>query len=443
MTDTANDHAPILTAPGEAARLRALGFNVIPVRAGSKMAPARRTGDILKWREEKCGETVRSDDSIVMLHGRAGGTWALDLDYPTILEDLLVRHGGGACRCVVKTPQRGHHIIFKRDESDPPPGDCTYADKKGRKLDVKSRGYTLLPPSVHPEKSLGRYEYLSDTDSPPAPMKWRDALSLMHTAGFTGVHGRGQAAGEAYGDAAKIVLANGVYDLGRDEFTKCSPEPADAVRLPITYDPSAEAYVFDRALEDWFGEGGTEYMDAVWEMFATCMLKKSMPQKAYIHYGSGSNGKSTCLAVLRQMLGPQNTASVGMRELGDRFGSDTIRGKLANISDGDHMRGHVRLGLVEAVLGGDAVMCGRKYGKPFAYRPFCTMVFAFNEPPPDTGLPADRVRIIPWSNRFEHGDEAIARLPYDESERSGLFNRLVPVMRRLLSEADARSVGTA
>ena len=69
---------------------------------------------------------------------------------------------------------------------------------------------------------------------------------------------------------------------------------------------------------------------------------------------------------------------------------------------------------------------------PDAYRPFCTMVFVFIELPRDTGLPADRVRIIPWTNMFERGDEVIARLPYDEGERSGLFNRLVPVMRRLL-----------
>ena len=238
---------------------------------------------------------------------------------------------------------------------------------------------------------------------------------------------------DMYGDPVKLVLANGTYDLEREEFTECSPGPTDAIHFPITYDPSAESYVFDRALEDWFGEDGTEYMDAVWEMFAMCMLKKSMPQKAYIHYGSGSNGKSTCLAILREMLGPQNTASVGMRELGDnKFESDTIRGKLANISDGDHIRGPVQTGLIEAVLDGGSVMCERKYRKPFAYRPFCTMVFAFNELPQDIGLPADKVCIIPWKNRFVGGDEAISRLPYDESERSGLFNRLVPVMRRLL-----------
>lgn len=181
---------PVRTTPGEAARLRALGFNVIPIRAGSKMVRTRRTGDILKWCEEKCGETVRSDDSIAMLHGSTGGTWAMDCDEPTILKDL-VREKDAKDMCVVKTPNRGHHVLFRRDADDHPPGDLRFRDAAGRRLDVKAVGYTLLPPSVllppsiRSDSELGRYEYQSTVDAPRITMKWSDALQILHVLGFS------------------------------------------------------------------------------------------------------------------------------------------------------------------------------------------------------------------------------------------------------------------
>ncbi len=95
--------------------------------------------------------------------------------------------------------------------------------------------------------------------------------------------------------------------------------------------------------------------------------------------------------------------------------------------------------LIESPLDGEPITCKPRYRKPIAYSPFCTLIFTFNELPPvlKDSIPDSRIQLVPWTNRFKHGDPEIVGPPYELAERSGLFNRLVPVMRRLLLGADA------
>ncbi|MCE2499123.1 MAG: hypothetical protein J4F28_09135, partial [Nitrosopumilaceae archaeon] len=79
---------PAMNSASEASRLRALGYNIIPIKPGTKM-PRAGEGDILRWRSDGCSVEIREGDSIAMLHGGRGGTWAMDCDDHTILPDLL------------------------------------------------------------------------------------------------------------------------------------------------------------------------------------------------------------------------------------------------------------------------------------------------------------------------------------------------------------------
>ena len=646
---------PALSAPAEAARLRALGFNVIPVKPRSKM-PRAGEGDVMRWRKEMCSEEILENDNIAMLHGGVGCTWALDCDDHTILEDLLDDYESIAPRlCVVRTPKQGHHIIFRKNELDAPPGDPKFTDRHGRNIDVKSLGYTLLPPSVHPERNLGRYTYLFKTDAPNLGINWSDVEHVLRGHGFFspqdreemmsdvtksfaagggggayvpgaspkydyndllqggfgpgerrrkmnslyvkkrvmgstvesaeeavrhvnstcqpplperelkyniqasehffqahkdeidnrwqqrqqqyqqgrapaggggavpaatgapqgggGRRGRnaldmhqcadtimhetkykGHPSGALYyytggiwvqggehrlrqscefrwrdrkitptqireiedivrirtaivpdgtgedvfdRDASKIVLVNGTYDLELDKLVEHSPDHMATIRHPITHDATAECPVFDEAMDGWFGSDDQKYHSIVLEMFALCMLRKNIIQKGYVHYGKGSNGKSTCLKVLREMLGPQNTASIEMQAFEDnRFVGDDLFGKSANISSDGGTQPLVKTGRIKAVLGGDSITCEPKYKKSFVFQPFITLVFTFNELPPvldsSDGF-ARKIQLVPWQNKFDRKDNPeIARLPHDQAERAGLFNRMVPIMRRFL-----------
>lgn len=666
---------PARSAPAEAARLRDLGFNVIPIKPGQKM-PRAGEGDILRWRDNGCTEEIRENDNIAMLHGGVGGTWAMDCDDPTILQDLLDDYEQNAPKmCVVRTPKQGHHILFRRDPSDMPPGDPKYSDSRGRKIDVKSVGYTLLPPSIHPERRHDRYQYQFATDTPNITMRWSDAVTVLRSRGFfspqdrdemfsdlAGAHVGGGAGGSGGGDyvpgsppkyeyndllrggfgpgerrrkmnslyvkkrvmgstredaeaavryvnstcqpplsdremryntqasehffqahkdeidhrehlqrqqaahvrqqspappaagggmppvvpaaaagagaggsgrrggrrganaldmhhcatiimnethyvehpskelfyyaggiwiqggdrrlrksceahwrdrgitmsqireiedivrtrttivpdgskrdvfdrdPTKIVIENGTYDLSRGEMVEHSPAHMSTIRHPITYDPAAECPGFDEALAAWFdGHGPDKYGSIIMDMFALCLLRKNLVQKGYVHFGKGSNGKSTCLDVLREMLGQHNTSSIEMQSFQEsRFVGEELYAKSANISSDGGTQPLVNTGLIKAVLSGDSIRCEPKNKKAFVFRPYCTLVFTFNELPPvldsSDGF-ARKIQLVPWQNRFDRRDRpGITDLPYDESERSGIFNRIIPRMMGFLAK---------
>ena len=189
-----------MDARDEAKRLRDKGYNVIPIRSGTKI-PRAGTDEVMKWKKNGCKEEISNVDSIAMLHGPKGGTWAMDLDDPSILDELGDPNSLDMM-CIVRTPKQGHHVIFRRVKGDVPEGDIKLIDDGERKIDIKSVGYTLLPPSNHPDVN-GRYEWGNDVE--PDDMGWRHVHDVLTKIGF---HRMGEDSDEAIGQYVKK------YDYG-------------------------------------------------------------------------------------------------------------------------------------------------------------------------------------------------------------------------------------
>ena len=155
-------------AEDTARRLRAAGYNIIPIVAGTKVPP--KNFDLSRYFTEMCAVPITDRDSIGMIHGYIGGTWAVDVDLQgndggaqkwrdalaviasepeKVLQDMLV----------VRTPRQGCHLICKGANGVYPPANISYLDKAGNKIDIKTQGgYTIVPPSVHPSAALGEIQ---------------------------------------------------------------------------------------------------------------------------------------------------------------------------------------------------------------------------------------------------------------------------------------------
>ena len=99
-------------------------------------------------------------------------------------------------------------------------------------------------------------------------------------------------------------------------------------------------------------------------------------------------------------------------------------------------------------VGVDAVRCEEKFKSPFIFIPFCTLIFTFNELPivndSSDGF-ARKIQTIHWDQRF-YGDDRdfeVDKLPYDTEERSGIFNKIIPIIKRLLDERKLLHESTA
>ena len=168
---------------------RAQGRNIIPIIKGSKM-PTAEKGVVMGWKKDGCNVEIKEGDPIAMLHGPWGGTWAADLDSREIpdrlFEDIKLMDN----QLAVKSPN-GYHMIFEIDGDDVPDKDTTFyhttyeknnPETSGLKVDIRYKGYTLLPFSTHPKS-----EILYGFHSPnyiPKKHKWSKFVTLMHHYGF-------------------------------------------------------------------------------------------------------------------------------------------------------------------------------------------------------------------------------------------------------------------
>ena len=177
------------TASKVAEHLRSEGFNVVPISAGSKSPP--KGFDLKRYFDELCDHPITDEDSIAMLHGMTGRTWAMDLDASDISDkdDILkmvfrdryqqILDGD----MVVKTPKKGYHIILRAVPDDIPPSNATYGNGEGVKIDIKTeKGLTMLPPSIYPEAHLGKYQFVGQNK--PREVKWSQIENGLNKSGY-------------------------------------------------------------------------------------------------------------------------------------------------------------------------------------------------------------------------------------------------------------------
>ena len=124
--------------------------------------------------------------------------------------------------------------------------------------------------------------------------------------------------------------------------------------------------------------------------------------------GSASNGKSTFINVVRNLLGPENTSSLDVATMGQRFQAADLAGKLANLGD-DIPDGFLRndeLAVFKKVITGETIRTDVKNGKAFTFRPSATQIFSMNQMPrlADTtdGI-YRRLKFVSFMARFSPG----------------------------------------
>jgi len=109
------------------------------------------------------------------------------------------------------------------------------------------------------------------------------------------------------------------------------------------------------------------------------------------------------------MLGDENIASLDLGELGDRFKTAELFGKLANIGDdiGDEFIANPAI--FKKLVTGERLSVEKKGQDPFEFNNYAKMLFSANNIPRmgkgrDTGAILRRLTIIPFDARFDPDD---------------------------------------
>lgn len=209
-------------------------------------------------------------------------------------------------------------------------------------------------------------------------------------------------------DANYIAFKNGIYDVAHDEMIEPTPEIVITNRIEWNYNPDAYEELGDSTLNK-LACGDPEIRALLEECIGYCMYRRNELGKAFILTGDKSNGKSTFLDVVKCILGEENISALDLKELGDRFSTAMLFGKLANIGDdiGDDFLQGSEVAIFKKVVTGDRIKAERKGQDPFEFNPYVKLLFSANDIPrmkDKTGAVLRRLVIIPFNATFSKDD---------------------------------------
>lgn len=205
-----------------------------------------------------------------------------------------------------------------------------------------------------------------------------------------------------------IAFKNGIYNVENDELIDYDPSIIITNKINHNYNPNAYSEVVDKTL-DKLSCGDKDLRLLMEETIGYTFYKRSELRKAFILIGEKSNGKSTFLDMIREVLGEDNTSSLDLKDFNHEFKVANLAGSLANIGDDISDEFIVDTAMFKKIVSGDRVNTNKKFEKPFDFNPFCKLLFSANSIPrmgKSRGNEAiiDRLIIIPFNARFSPDD---------------------------------------
>lgn len=204
-----------------------------------------------------------------------------------------------------------------------------------------------------------------------------------------------------------ISLNNGVLNLETKQMLKFSPDYKIKNKIPINYNPSSYSEVMDKTL-DKICCNDKQLRMLIEEMIGYTLFRRNELGKCFILTGSGANGKSTLLDVIKRLIGKENISSVALNELNDRFKTFQLEGKLANIGD-DISNGYIEdNSTFKKLVTGETVNVERKGKDPFDFENYSKLIFSANEIPRINDLSDGlkrRIIFIPFNAKFSKSDD--------------------------------------
>lgn len=207
-------------------------------------------------------------------------------------------------------------------------------------------------------------------------------------------------------DAEFIAFKNGIYNIDTGDFMDFNPDIIITNKINYNYVPNAYSEIADKTLNKLacHNEQIRQLLD---EVIGYTFYRRNELRKAFILTGEKRNGKSTFLDMILQLLGRENTVALDLKELGDRFKTAQLFGKLANIGDdiGDEFIANPAT--FKKVVSGDSVNAERKGEHPFDFTPYAKQLFSANSIPrikDKSGAVLDRLIIVPFDAQFSKND---------------------------------------
>jgi putative DNA primase/helicase len=215
---------------------------------------------------------------------------------------------------------------------------------------------------------------------------------------------------EKVADANLVAFTNGIYNIATRELQDFSPDVVVTNQIPWNYNSDAYSEICDNTL-DKLACNDPDIRALLEEMIGYCFYRKNELSKAFICTGAKSNGKSTFLEMVQNVLGQANYSALGLDELDEKFSVATMSGKLANIGDdiSDEFLQGRSVAHFKKLVSGNMIKAEIKNNPDiFFFKPTVKLIFSANDIPrmkDKTGAVLRRLIIVPFNATFSKQDE--------------------------------------
>lgn len=218
-------------------------------------------------------------------------------------------------------------------------------------------------------------------------------------------------------DPWRLSLENGTLDLRSGTLRPHARVDLITRAVPIAWDPDARCEAFlaflERITRDPDGKPRPELVTFLQRAIGYSLTGLTTERVLFILYGTGRNGKSTLLDVIRGLLGdyamrvPTETL---MARRGESIPNDIARlkgGRFVFANETDDGR-RLSEALIKDITGGDTISARFMRGEWFDFKPEFKVWLATNHRPTIRGTDNaiwDRIRLIPFDQRIPDAEQ--------------------------------------
>ena len=230
-----------------------------------------------------------------------------------------------------------------------------------------------------------------------------------------------------------VNVRNGLLDIRDMRFKEHTPSYLSTVQLNVEYNPQAHCPQFEKFLNEVLD---CRLIPLVQEILGYLLTTNTSAQKSFVLLGPARTGKSTLLWVVEYLLlGKKNVSNIPWQEIGDKFKTAELLGKLANVFSDLPSKSIDDTGIFKVVTGEDYLMAEKKNKNPFKFRPFARLVFSCNELPKNYVDRTEgfyrRLIIVPFNRQIEKNKIDKALKYKFQREKEGILNWALEGLRRL------------
>ena len=176
-----------------------------------------------------------------------------------------------------------------------------------------------------------------------------------------------------------VQLKDKVIDIENGEIFDATSEYLIVNPIPWEIGETDDTPTIEKIFKDWVG---VEYIESLYEIIAYCMLPDYPIHRIFVMTGSGSNGKSSFLGLLKTFVGDKNICSTELETLiTSRFETSKVYKKLVCIMGETNFSTLKKTSIIKRLTGQDTVGFEFKNKMPFDDYNYSKIIIATNTLP--------------------------------------------------------------